>query len=79
MPCLSRTAIEPRARHEVPEVTLSFSDLKYFFECPYEFKLRFLYGFNPPIHEALGLRQVRARRDGRDPQAGHRRRHRLRP
>jgi DNA helicase II / ATP-dependent DNA helicase PcrA len=45
---------EPRARHEIPEVTLSFSDLKYFFECPYEFKLRFLYGFNPPLHEALG-------------------------
>ena len=38
----------------MPDVTLSFSDLKYFFECPYEFKLRFLYGFNPPIHEALG-------------------------
>ena len=46
--------LAPRARHEVPDVTLSFSDLKYFFECPYEFKLRFLYGFNPPIHEALG-------------------------
>jgi DNA helicase-2/ATP-dependent DNA helicase PcrA len=43
-----------RARHEIPEVNLSFSDLKYFFECPYQFKLRFLYGFNPPIHEALG-------------------------
>src|SRR6202035_4082130 len=27
---------------------------KYFFECPYQFKLRFLYGFNPPLHEALG-------------------------
>ncbi|HET9898458.1 MAG TPA: ATP-dependent DNA helicase [Streptosporangiaceae bacterium] len=46
--------LEPRARHEIPEVNLSFSDLKYFFECPYQFKLRFLYGFNPPIHEALG-------------------------
>jgi DNA helicase-2/ATP-dependent DNA helicase PcrA len=45
---------EPRARHAIPEVTLSFSDLKYFFECPYQFKLRFMYGFNPPIHEALG-------------------------
>jgi DNA helicase-2/ATP-dependent DNA helicase PcrA len=45
---------EPKARHEIPDVTLSFSDLKYFFECPYQFKLRFLYGFNPPIHEALG-------------------------
>jgi DNA helicase-2/ATP-dependent DNA helicase PcrA len=37
-----------------PQVTLSFSELKYWFECPYEFKLRFLYGFNPPLHEALG-------------------------
>ena len=32
----------------------SFSDLKYFFECPYQFKLRILYGFNAPLHEALG-------------------------
>ena len=40
--------------HETPQVTLSFSELKYLFECPYQFKLRFLYGFNPPIHEALG-------------------------
>ena len=43
-----------RARHETPNVTLSFSELKYLFECPYQFKLRFLYGFNPPLHEALG-------------------------
>ena len=35
-------------------MTLSFSELKYLFECPYQFKLRFLYGFNPPLHEALG-------------------------
>ena len=28
--------------------------MKYFFECPYQFKLRILYGFNAPIHEALG-------------------------
>jgi DNA helicase-2/ATP-dependent DNA helicase PcrA len=47
--------LEPRARHETPNVTLSFSELKYLFECPYQFKLRFLYGFNPPIHEALGF------------------------
>ncbi|MGE5287651.1 MAG: PD-(D/E)XK nuclease family protein [Micromonosporaceae bacterium] len=51
---LSASRSEPKARHEIPDVTLSFSDLKYFFECPYQFKLRFLYGFNPPIHEALG-------------------------
>ena len=46
--------IEPRPLSETPQVTLSFSELKYLFECPYSFKLRFLYGFNPPIHEALG-------------------------
>jgi DNA helicase II / ATP-dependent DNA helicase PcrA len=46
--------LEPHARHETPNVTLSFSELKYLFECPYQFKLRFLYGFNPPLHEALG-------------------------
>jgi DNA helicase-2/ATP-dependent DNA helicase PcrA len=38
----------------VANVVFSFSDLKYFFECPYQFKLRILYGFNAPIHEALG-------------------------
>ena len=47
--------LEPRAHHETPQVTLSFSELKYLFECPYQFKLRFLYGFNPPLHEALGF------------------------
>jgi len=46
--------LDPRPRQETPQVTLSFSELKYWFECPYEFKLRFLYGFNPPLHEALG-------------------------
>jgi DNA helicase-2/ATP-dependent DNA helicase PcrA len=46
--------IEPRALQDIPQVTFSFSELKYLFECPYSFKLRFLYGFNPPLHEALG-------------------------
>jgi DNA helicase-2/ATP-dependent DNA helicase PcrA len=46
--------IQPQPRHEIPDVTFSFSELKYLFECPYSFKLRFLYGFNPPLHEALG-------------------------
>jgi DNA helicase II / ATP-dependent DNA helicase PcrA len=48
------TNLDPQAKREVANVALSFSELKYFFECPYEFKLRFLYGFNPPLHEALG-------------------------
>lgn len=45
---------DPRPRIGVANVTFSFSDLKYFFECPYQFKLRILYGFNAPLHEALG-------------------------
>ena len=48
----SACTAEPRAG--VANVVFSFSDLKYFFECPYQFKLRILYGFNAPIHEALG-------------------------
>jgi DNA helicase-2/ATP-dependent DNA helicase PcrA len=47
--------LKPRPKRETPNVVLSFSQLKYFFECPYQFKLRFLYGFNPPLHEALGF------------------------
>jgi DNA helicase-2/ATP-dependent DNA helicase PcrA len=50
----SATRLEPAQEHGVTNVTLSFSELKYGFECPYSFKLRFLYGFNPPIAEALG-------------------------
>jgi DNA helicase-2/ATP-dependent DNA helicase PcrA len=49
-----RKRLTPRPRAGVLNVVLSFSDLKYFFECPYQFKLRILYGFNAPIHEALG-------------------------
>jgi DNA helicase-2/ATP-dependent DNA helicase PcrA len=45
---------KPQPRSAVQNVGLSFSDLKYFFECPYQFKLRVLYGFNPPLDEALG-------------------------
>jgi DNA helicase-2/ATP-dependent DNA helicase PcrA len=46
--------LPPQPLHDKPQVTLSFSELKYLFECSYQFKLRFLYGFNAPIHEALG-------------------------
>ncbi len=49
-----RRRLTPQPRSGVSNVVLSFSDLKYFFECPYQFKLRVLYGFNAPIHEALG-------------------------
>lgn len=46
--------VTEQPRRLVQNVALTFSELKYFFECPYQFKLRFLYGFNPPLHEALG-------------------------
>jgi len=46
--------LPPTPKSETPNVSVSFSELKYLIECPYQFKLRFMYGFNPPIHEALG-------------------------
>jgi DNA helicase-2/ATP-dependent DNA helicase PcrA len=50
----TRKRLNPQPREGVANVVFSFSDLKYYFECPYQFKLRILYGFNAPIHEALG-------------------------
>lgn len=47
--------IEPRRQKTEIEIPLTFSELKYFFECPYQFKLRFMYGFNPGFHEKLGF------------------------
>jgi DNA helicase-2/ATP-dependent DNA helicase PcrA len=51
----TRTRLPPQPKASVANVTLSFSDVKYFFECPYQFKLRILYGFNAPLDEALGF------------------------
>lgn len=45
---------EPRSKPSVSNVSLSFSDIRYYFECPYQFKMRSLYGFNVPLDEALG-------------------------
>lgn len=50
-----RKRLDPIPKASVANVTLSFSDVKYFFECPYQFKLRILYGFNAPLDEALGF------------------------
>lgn len=47
--------LPPVAHGEETEVALTFSELKYFYECPYQFKLRFLYGFNPGFHEKIGF------------------------
>ncbi len=53
-PALPEPRLEPKPNRSLADVALSFSELKYAFECPYAFKLRFMYGFNPPIDEALG-------------------------
>lgn len=50
----TRPRTTPRPRAGVANVVFSFSNLKHFFDCPYDFKLRVLYGFHPPVHEALG-------------------------
>ena len=50
----SRTRLSPSPKASVENVVFTFSDLKYFFECPYQFKLRILYGFNAPLNQALG-------------------------
>lgn len=44
----------PRPRQEDVMLPLTFSELKYYFKCPYLFKLRFLYGFDAPVSRALG-------------------------
>lgn len=53
-PDAAASRLAPTPKVDAPEMTLTFSELKYYFECPYQFKMRFLYGFNPPIHEAIG-------------------------
>ncbi|MGH9629831.1 MAG: 3'-5' exonuclease, partial [Bryobacteraceae bacterium] len=49
------TRIEPQPRVPDTPLPLTFSELRYFFQCPYDFKLRFLYGFDSPVNRALGF------------------------
>ena len=74
----ARPRTTPKPRAGVANVVFSFSNLKHFFDCPYDFKLRVLYGFDTPVHEALGygkslhdaLAEVHARAvDGRSADA----------
>ena len=50
----NRNRAPARPRATVANVEFSFSDLKYLYECGYQFKLRVLYGFNTPIALPLG-------------------------
>ncbi|MFD7922887.1 ATP-dependent helicase [Streptomyces sp. NPDC059740] len=47
--------LTPTPMRGIPEVVMSFSDLKYLFECPHSFKLRLLYGFDSPLQKELGF------------------------
>ena len=49
-----RKRADIQAKMTIANVEFTFSDLKYMFECPYQFKLRVLYGFNMPIERPLG-------------------------
>ncbi len=49
-----RKRASPKPRTSVSNVEFSFSNLKYLFDCGYQFKLRVLYGFNGPLAEPLG-------------------------
>ncbi len=51
---LERPKLSPERERLDGEAPISFSELKYAYECPYSFKLRFIYGFNAPLDEALG-------------------------
>lgn len=51
----NRNRLKPKPRVSVANVAFSFTDLKYLFECGYQFKLRVLYGFNGPIVAPLGF------------------------
>lgn len=43
-----------KADNLIDITTISFSDLKYYFLCPYGFKMRSVYGFNVEFNEGLG-------------------------
>ncbi|MBX7252884.1 MAG: ATP-dependent helicase, partial [Candidatus Promineofilum sp.] len=51
-PVVERLAPRPRAPETA--LALTFSELKYYFDCAYSFKLRFQYGFDAPIDLGLG-------------------------
>ncbi len=53
-PCVAVTKITQSPANAEQDILLTFSELRYFFDCPYQFKLRFLYGFTAPLHEEQG-------------------------
>ena len=49
-----RPRLTPQPRRPLVEMSVSFSHLRYLLECPRQFRLRFLYGFQPAVAPALG-------------------------
>lgn len=45
----------PQPRRPETALALTFSELKYYFDCAYSFKLRFQYGFDAPTDLGLGF------------------------
>lgn len=45
----------PKRRVDDDVVPTSYSDIRYYLRCPYEYKLRKTFGFSPPISEMFGF------------------------
>ena len=50
-----RPRLKAEAKPHVSDVELSFTHLKCLLECPYQFKLKVLYGFDGPLGGAMGF------------------------
>lgn len=47
--------MNPQPREQAVNISLNFSVLKDYFECPYRFKLVSMYGFNFPLNRRMGF------------------------
>jgi DNA helicase-2/ATP-dependent DNA helicase PcrA len=54
-----RKKTEPQPSNENVQFPTSYSELSYYISCSYDYKMRFIFGFNPGLVQALGYgRQV---------------------
>lgn len=52
---LDKKRLQPQPKDQVANITLNFSVLKDYFECPYRFKLVSMYGFLFPLNRRMGF------------------------
>ena len=50
-----RTRMKAKPKGHVSDIELSFTHLKYLLDCPYQFKLKVLCGFDAPLGGAMGF------------------------